>query len=114
MYVFVCVCVCGPVLFCPQGEEVGKPDIKALTIHSSQVLFPATALRHATSTSCDSSLTDHSAALRPRGPAFCKLRMGGTRGPGCVLKLPTIKKKTLFVYVLTSRRMGKLGFREQG
>lgn len=102
----VCLCVARP-----GGPEVGEPDIKALTIHSSQVLFPATALRHDSPTSCDSGLTDHSAALWPRGPTLCKPRMGGTRGPCCVLKLPTIIK-TMFVYVLTRRGMGTLGIRE--
>lgn len=86
----VCLCVARP-----GGPEVGEPDIKALTIHSSQVLFPATALRHDSPTSCDSGLTDHSAALWPRGPTLCKPRMGGTRGPCCVLKLPTIIKNNV-------------------
>lgn len=75
-------------------EEV-KPGIEALTVHFSQVLFVDTAWRQLTSISCDSGLTDHSAALWPPGPARRTREQGGTtvRMEGGVLKLPRMTNK---------------------
>lgn len=77
----------GSVILWPT-EEV-KPGIEALTVHFSQVLFVDTAWRQLTSTSCDSGLTDHSAALWPPGPARRTLGTGrdhGTDGGGGCLE----------------------------
>jgi len=117
-----CVCVCVCVARSSASRRSRRGDaIKALAIPSSQVLFPASARGeggrgwggHAPSTSWDSCLSDHSAALWPLGASALHTENG--RSLWCVLKLSRMAIiKTVFVYVLTRRGMRKLWIRGVG
>lgn len=102
------------------GGREGWWNIKALTIHSFQVLFPSAALRltslqHPVT---QASLTTVDARCDPPGGANVLLTGEGRNWKGgrgsCVLRLPTITTQCLFMFSHGEGLKRRLGIREVG